>query len=284
MIRVNIEEDREATMARFLSSLNKEIADIVELHHCVELEEMVNIAMKVERQLKSKGTTRSYGSNSNWNSKWSKKEEKIKEKSFGFKEEARDFNKDKDKGTPSSIKGTFDLTSTDKHKNIKCLRCLGVGHIASQCPNKVMIIRDNGDIKSEFDSDCDNMPSLEDCDDDVEYAACGESLVIRRALNMQVKEEILEQRENLFYTRCLVSGKVCVVIIDGGTCANVASTTLVEKLCLKCEKHPRPYKLQWLNDYGEVKVIKQVIIPFSIGKYVDEILCDVMPMQAGHLL
>ena len=30
MIIANIEEDREATMARFISSLNKEIADVVD--------------------------------------------------------------------------------------------------------------------------------------------------------------------------------------------------------------------------------------------------------------
>jgi len=35
---------------------------------------------------------------------------------------------------------------------------------------------------------------------------------------------------------------------------------------------------------GEVKVTKQVVVSFSIGKYVDEVLCDVVPMQASHLL
>ena len=49
-------------------------------------------------------------------------------------------------------------------------------------------------------------------------------------------------------------------------------------------KHSRPYKLQWLNDCGEVKVTKQVLVSFSIGKYKDEILCDVVPMHAGHVL
>ena len=49
-------------------------------------------------------------------------------------------------------------------------------------------------------------------------------------------------------------------------------------------KHPRPYKLQWLNDSGEVRVNKQVLVTLSIGKYEDEVLCDVVPMQAGHLL
>jgi hypothetical protein len=27
-----------------------------------------------------------------------------------------------------------------------------------------------------------------------------------------------------------------------------------------------------------------VLISFSIGKYKDEVLCDVVPMQAGHIL
>ena len=29
---------------------------------------------------------------------------------------------------------------------------------------------------------------------------------------------------------------------------------------------------------------KQVLVSFSIGKCKDEVLCDVVPMQAGHLL
>ena len=74
------------------------------------------------------------------------------------------------------------------------------------------------------------------------------------------------------------------MIIDGGSCTNVASTTMVEKLGMPTSKHPRPYKLQWLNDSGEVRVNKQVLVSFSIGKYKDEVLCDVVPMQAGHLL
>jgi len=60
--------------------------------------------------------------------------------------------------------------------------------------------------------------------------------------------------------------------------------TLVSKLNLCSVKHAKPYRLQWLNDSGEVKVTKQVVVPFSIGKYVDEVLCDVVPMQASHIL
>ena len=46
------------------------------------------------------------------------------------------------------------------------------------------------------------------------------------------------------------------MFIDGGSCINVASTMLVEILHLYTMKHPRPYTLQWLNDYGEIKVTK----------------------------
>jgi hypothetical protein len=49
------------------------------------------------------------------------------------------------------------------------------------------------------------------------------------------------------------------------------STILVNKLNLNIVKHGRPYKLRWLNKYGEVMVTKQVLISFSIAKYKDEV-------------
>ena len=49
MISANVVEDREATMARFLNGLNRDIANGVELQHYVELEDMVHMAIKVER-------------------------------------------------------------------------------------------------------------------------------------------------------------------------------------------------------------------------------------------
>ena len=138
-------------------------------------------------------------------------------------------------------------------------------------------MRDNGEIEMDNESDCDSMPSLEDVDDE-EYAVQGELMVARRVLSVQAKEDDKVQRENIFHTRYHVQNKICSVIIDGGSCTNVASTTLVEKLGMPTSKHSRPYKLQWLNDSGEVRVNKQVLISFSIAKYEDEVLCDVVSM------
>ena len=149
-----------------------------------------------------------------------------------------------------------------------------------------MIALIDGEVETESERDDDQILSLKDaCDDNVEYPVEGESLVARHALSSQVKEDDLEQqRENIFHTRCHINNKVCIMIIDRGSYTNVASTTLVEKLNLPPLKHPRPYKLQWLNDCGEVKVNKQVLVSFSIWRYKDEVLCDVVPMHVGHIL
>ncbi|XP_071727971.1 uncharacterized protein [Rutidosis leptorrhynchoides] len=59
--------------------------------------------------------------------------------------------------------------------------------------------------------------------------------------------EDTSQRENIFHSRCTVKGKVCSLIVDGGSCANAASAYMVEKLELVTKKHPHSYKLQWLT-------------------------------------
>ncbi|XP_027090351.1 uncharacterized protein [Coffea arabica] len=59
---------------------------------------------------------------------------------------------------------------------------------------------------------------------------------------------------------------------------------MVEKQALPTLRHLAPYRLQWLNDSGNVRVTKQVQVRFRIGKYEDVVLCDVVPMQACHIL
>jgi hypothetical protein len=149
---------------------------------------------------------------------------------------------------------------------------------------QVMVLQANGEIVTDDeDSNTDDMSPLEDVSE--EYLAPDAlTLVARRALSLQAKGVDEVQRENIFHTRCYVKDKVCCVIIDGGSCTNVASTIMAEKLGLPMVKHPRPYKLQWLNDSGEIRVNKQVLVAFRICKYEDEVLCDVVLMQGGLLI
>ncbi|XP_074298968.1 uncharacterized protein LOC141629960 [Silene latifolia] len=113
----------------------------------------------------------------------------------------------------------------------------------------------------------------------------GLNLVTWRVMHTQPQPLEMDQRHQIFRSRCTIKGKVCNLIIDGGSCTNVASSTLVEKHSLPTQDHPCPYKLRWLNKGAEVRVDKQCLVSFSIGKnYVDEALCDVIPMDACHLL
>ena len=59
---------------------------------------------------------------------------------------------------------------------------------------------------------------------------------------------------------------------------------MVEKLNLQLIPHPKPYKLQWINEDGELTVDKQVKVEFPMGNYKDKVLCDVVPMEACHIL
>uniref|UniRef100_A0A3Q7G8L3 Reverse transcriptase domain-containing protein n=1 Tax=Solanum lycopersicum TaxID=4081 RepID=A0A3Q7G8L3_SOLLC len=109
------------------------------------------------------------------------------------------------------------------------------------------------------------------------------SCVVRRIVGALEKEE-LDQRENLFHARCKIQNKVCSLIIDSGSCTNVVSSSLVERMKIPIIKHLNTYKLQWLNESGDMKVLKQASIWFSVGEYNEELVCDVVPMLSCHLL
>ena len=70
-----------------------------------------------------------------------------------------------------------------------------------------------------------------------------------------------------------------------GSCENIVSTEVVQKLGVKTETHPKPYKLAWLKKGGEVIVSKRALVTFSIGsKYKDRVWCDVVTMDICHML
>ncbi|KAM7507219.1 hypothetical protein LguiA_017672 [Lonicera macranthoides] len=279
MIRAKVDENREATMARFLSGLNREIANAVELQPYVEIEDMVHTAIKIERQLKRRGGFKP--NQSSYSTPWKQSPWKKDDKATTPKSKVDSKSEVPSGGQAKTAPNTTN-TPTTRNRDIICWKCQGRGHVSTQCPNKrVMMLLDNREYETDEEG-AEAMTPLEDVEGE-ESAIQGELLVARRALSTQVKEDE-EQRKNIFHTRCLVLGKVCSLVIDGGSCTNVASTTKVEKLALHTTKHPRPYKLQWLNDSGEVRVNKQVLVSFSIGKYEDQVLCDVVPMQAGHML
>ncbi|XP_042954672.1 uncharacterized protein LOC122291092 [Carya illinoinensis] len=121
---------------------------------------------------------------------------------------------------------------------------------------------------------------------DMLYGDGHETLVIRKSL-LTPKGDSGDDwlRTNIFHTTCTVADKVCKMIIDSGSCENVVSEEVVQKLELKTDRHPKPYKLSWLNKGSEVTVDRRCLVSFSIGrKYFDNAWCDVVSMDACHVL
>ena len=111
-------------------------------------------------------------------------------------------------------------------------------------------------------------------------------LVVRRAcFALKEMERDAWLRNNIFQSTSTIDGKVCRFVIDSGSCENVISEEDVQKLGLKTEQHPSPYKLAWLKKGNDVKVSKCCLVSFSVcPKYKDQAWCDVVTMDACHLL
>ncbi|GKB63485.1 putative reverse transcriptase domain-containing protein [Tanacetum coccineum] len=92
-------------------------------------------------------------------------------------------------------------------------------------------------------------------------------------------------KHNIFQSTCTILGKVCTFVVDTGSCNNLIAKEEVQKLGLKTENRPKHYKLQWLKKGGKVTISKRVLTAFFMGTtYKDSVWCDVVPMDAYHLL
>src|SRR6266542_3325331 len=131
-----------------------------------------------------------------------------------------------------------------------------------------MIVRDNGTYSSASDFDDETYAMLAanhvDNEDETEEhigadaAERYESLVVRCVLSAQMEKAKQHQRHNLFHTKCVVMERSCRVIIDGGSCNNLASSEMVQKLELKTSPHPQPYYIKWFNNSSKIKVTRLV--------------------------
>lgn len=60
---------------------------------------------------------------------------------------------------------------------------------------------------------------------------------------------------------------------------------LVKAVNLTLEKHPHPYKVDWIKRGVDLKVTELCHVPLSIGKsYQDEVNCDVLEMDACRII
>ncbi|XP_024177783.1 uncharacterized protein LOC112183652 [Rosa chinensis] len=271
--RCGVIEEEEQLIARYLGGLRKEIHDVVVLQQYWSYNDVYKLASEVEKQLKvrQKRPSNEDSYHKQIAAKWVAPSEtdKNEEQKIEFQNNSTNL---KEGGKPK-----------------KCFKCSGLGHIASECPNRrvVNLVEEIGETSEARHGE---LMISDDChyynDEEVTWSDQGESLVIRRTMNASKIEEHLDwRRHNIFHTKCTSNGKVCQVIIDGGSCENIVAQEMVDKLNLQTERKPISYKLQWFKKGSDVVVNQRCLVSFSIGKnYRDSQWCVVAPMDACHLL
>jgi len=272
MMRAGIRKDESVTVARFLSGLSLEIRDKVELLPYRDFHDLVQICIKVEQQVLRKGPSQSPYSNYYSKSEYKREEKSLKEKPRENPTKAT---------VQKSGKRREEPTSSNRSSDIKCFKFLGQGHVKSQCPSmRTILLRGQNLYISEEeiieentskDSECEN------CEDAYPYS--GELLLMRNSNPLGTTH-----RENIFQTNCQIFNKNCSLIVNSGSCYNFCSIWLVKLLKLNTEVHPQPYKLSWIQKDGNLIVSQQVKVKLSIGQYSENVLCDLVPLEACDIL
>ena len=111
----------------------------------------------------------------------------------------------------------------EKTSFIKYFKCLGIGHIASQCPTEKTMIMRGQDIYSSHDevttlssSSESEEAKGEESSEEIYSQEKWDLLMVRRRLGGQPCDLTQSQRENIFHTRCKIFDNKCSLIVDSG--------------------------------------------------------------------
>ena len=230
MIKGDLREAEEQSIAGYLVGMRFDIAIIIYMQPYNTLQDMIKLALKIEvlNKYRSSTTTRSV----------------AKE---GFAEDSTSRNPNDAKTTPKlqviSKVNKLQQDSTSKSKS--CYKCQAFEHIAYECLNwKVVALVEEDEAKEEDVEEGVASYHVQEDEEELTMPDHGTSLVAQRSLKVgAVVSEEDWLRSNVFHTRCTSKGKVCSVIIDGGSFENYASMEMVKTLGLNMVPHPKPFNL-----------------------------------------
>nr|GEZ64368.1 reverse transcriptase domain-containing protein [Tanacetum cinerariifolium] len=112
-------------------------------------------------------------------------------------------------------------------------KCGGLGHNARDCLNLKTLAFVPDDACLIYDNDAE--PEVDEPGDELIYPDHGEALVIQRVLNVDISKSVDDHSwlcNNIFRTKYTSKGKICDMIIDGGSCENVEQRREVKSTAL----------------------------------------------------
>ncbi|KAI9180743.1 hypothetical protein LWI28_007723 [Acer negundo] len=263
LVRNDIQETQDQLVSHYCGGLRTQILDMINLFDPVTVTEAHQRALQLEKSLSRKPSTGTFSN-------------------IG--------------GGPNSRSGTTNGNNSGGTNARNRWGASGSSNPTQRNPtNPTQPPRITGGFRcfgcAEFNEDDTEIgvdPQIEEEDvvnEELVDGVTGTLLMVRRSCLAPRTNEENWLQNNIFQSTCTILGKVCKFVIDGGSCENIVSAEAVRKFRVKTEKHPRPYWLAWLQKGGEVTVSQRALILFSMGSnYKDEIWCDVVNMDACHLL
>ncbi|KAI9184867.1 hypothetical protein LWI28_001955 [Acer negundo] len=283
LVRNDIEETQDQLVSRYCGGLRTQILDMINLFDPVTVTEAHQRALQLEKTLSRKsnsGQTLNFGGGMSSRNRASSSSENTGSRP-GVSASSGSYtgprNPTNNVQTPRATTGGF-----------RCFGCGETGHRLSECPRpaKRVLFIDPAEFNEE-DAEIIEEPQsgVEEVSEELVDGDTGTMLMVRRTCLAPRTGEGEWLRNNIFQSTCTILGKVCRFVIDGGSCENIVSVEAVRKLGVTTEKHPKPYRLAWLQKGGEVTVSQRALISFSMGtNYKDQMWCDVVDMDACHLL
>jgi len=91
------------------------------------------------------------------------------------------------------------------------------------------------------------------------------------------------RRTAILQTYIKIKNKSCKVVVDSDSCINAVASKLITTLGMRPVKHPNPYKVAWI-DATSIDVQERCQIPIQFATYTDNVWCDILPMDVGHII
>jgi hypothetical protein len=156
-------------------------------------------------------------------------------------------------------------------------------HNTSECWAKQSLVDELKAFESDACSDSESEPDKGNDSGKKIIDVEPNSIVATTKIQKEEPEEP-EEAECLFHSKMWVKGSPLQFIVDSGSQKNLISIEVLKQLGLPTKAHPQPYTIGWLHQGRDLRVSRQCRLPYSINPFMDEVLCDVAPLDVSNVL
>ncbi|KAI9200637.1 hypothetical protein LWI28_011047 [Acer negundo] len=285
LIRCNIKEEPDVTIARFLNGLKLEVKRVVSIHNPKTLEDAYSKALETKKYLHlypfkhpPVDLRQTCPSSSEGSQSFNNRRVNTSTSNAHF-----------DSRSPIPKDRTVLPSLVRPHNpNIECCHCHAKNHIASRFPQRTLIIGQEYNDYYPPDPTDEVVKPIEDIHDldlkadldDREFE--GQLHMMRCILTKPVSADTWK-RTNVFHIFIQCKGKSCKLVIDRGSIMNIVSNVAVTKFQLNPKPHLHPFRVAWV-DKTSLPITHRCLVPLSLGLYSETIYFDILPMEVAHIL